>query len=207
MNRLWNQLWNRLWNQLWNRLWNQLWNRLCLDIFLCLWVRWKSFWRAQQAVIISGFPAVGKTSLAINAAGEPLPNGYLVVDLDSSCYSQLASGERNPSFPRNYMEAISERIFDKEILLVSTHESVRKHLASFGLWFMLVYPLRESKLNTLDLLEGRGDHYLALVVNREFNNFIGSLEGQGSCEHRQLREGEFLAHVVDDAVQCFVTRK
>jgi hypothetical protein len=41
----------------------------------------------------------------------------------------------------------------------------------------------------------------------EFDQFIGSLEEQGSRKHRQLREGEFLVQVVDDVIQYFETHK
>lgn len=150
---------------------------------------------------------MGKTCLATKAAaGEPLPcDGYAVTDLNSTPYSRLISGESNPDFPRNYLQALLERVFSskEEIVLVSTHEQIQKRLVLYGLWFVLVYPMRESKGNTVGLLEARNDHHLALLIDAEFDNFISQLEKQGKCEHLRLQDGEFLEHRVGDIVRRF----
>ncbi|KAI1181354.1 hypothetical protein F5B17DRAFT_453377 [Nemania serpens] len=95
----------------------------------------------QQAIIISGFTCVGKSTLAQNSSLE----GYSVVDLDSSKFSHLANKQKNPNFKQHYRDAILQAAGSKAIILISTHSEIRDELQSLGVHFSLVMPRRHLK--------------------------------------------------------------
>src|SRR5689334_21983108 len=95
----------------------------------------------KRAVIVSGFPGIGKTSLFQN------PNDRNIVDSDSTPYSWKDAGkrERNPDWPANYIADLESKVVGKDAVLVSTHKEVRDALVATGLPFTLVYPSLEMK--------------------------------------------------------------
>ena len=54
--------------------------------------------------VISGFPGIGKSYLFNNG------KNILIIDSDSSNFSWLEPGVRNPEFPHNYMKHIKIRL-------------------------------------------------------------------------------------------------
>lgn len=92
--------------------------------------------------IISAFPGCGKSHFFNN-------NKQICLDSDSSNFSWILSSsgvkERNPAFPRNYIEHIKENIGKYEYIFISSHEEVRNALLNECLFFYLVYPSYEMK--------------------------------------------------------------
>jgi predicted nucleotidyltransferase len=77
--------------------------------------------------IISAFPGTGKTYFYNK-------NKETTMDSDSSQFSGVKdqngnnTKERNPNFPKNYIEHIKENIGKYEFILVSSHKEVRNAL-------------------------------------------------------------------------------
>lgn len=94
--------------------------------------------------IICGFSGVGKST------AEQKHNN--VVDFESSAYSHNFDGnylksEKNPNFPRNYIDALCEAIdSDKgDVFLISCHEEVRQELKERGLDYIIVMPTDDQE--------------------------------------------------------------
>lgn len=84
--------------------------------------------------IISAFPGVGKSYFHKE-------NPETCLDSDSSNFSWIeGTKERNPDFPRNYIEHIKNNIGKYDFILVSSHKEVRKELAKNNLFYYLIYP-------------------------------------------------------------------
>ena len=76
--------------------------------------------------ILSCFPGIGKTYLFNNQE----KYGLRILDSDSSNFSWIEKGKRNPAFPQNYIEHIKENMFKVDVILVSTHKEVREALVA-----------------------------------------------------------------------------
>ncbi len=101
----------------------------------------------NRALVISGFPGVGKTSLE---------HYERIVDLESSGFHWFETpGEfvptvrhLHPEWPRNYVNKIDELSQDyMKIILISTHAEVRKLLQKQKIPYIIVcpYPTLECK--------------------------------------------------------------
>jgi len=87
-----------------------------------------------MTLVVSGFPGVGKTHYFLTESS------HTIVDSDSSSYSWLRPGVRNPGFPRNYIDQIKSLLGKCDVILVSSHKDVRDALVDQGILFTLVYP-------------------------------------------------------------------
>lgn len=94
---------------------------------------------SKKAMIICGFPGVGKTSVANNRKN--------ILDAESSAFSwnwnpeePQKGRERNPEFPHNYIRFIKENMEKYDVILVSTHKAVRDALIYEGISFISVIP-------------------------------------------------------------------
>jgi hypothetical protein len=92
----------------------------------------------KDKYIICGFSGVGKST------AEQKHNN--VVDFESSAFSHFFDpqkmGEKNPEFPRNYIDALCELV-DKgkeSVYLLSCHEEVRNELKARGIDYIIVMP-------------------------------------------------------------------
>ena len=90
-------------------------------------------------MIISAFPCVGKTQSLTN-----FPE-FNILDSDSSLFSWIEPGVRNPNFPENYISNIKMHVDKADFILVSSHEIVRDALIKEEIPFSLVYPSRRLK--------------------------------------------------------------
>lgn len=83
-------------------------------------------------MIISGFPGIGKTYYANHFKN--------ALDLDSTPFSKLENGEKNPEFPNNYINKIKEVKDKYDIIFVSSHNETRLALANANLEYIVIYP-------------------------------------------------------------------
>lgn len=96
----------------------------------------------KNTVVISAFPACGKTYAYDNFQSSDL----VIADSDSSEFSWIKDSdgnntkERNPEFPKNYMEHIKSLVGEVDIIFVSSHKQVRKALVDEGISFITIYP-------------------------------------------------------------------
>lgn len=94
---------------------------------------------SRKAIVICGFPGVGKTSVANNRTN--------ILDAESSAFSwnwnpeNLEKGrERNPEFPHNYIRFIKENMDKYDVILTSSHQAVRDSLKAEGIQYIIVAP-------------------------------------------------------------------
>lgn len=94
--------------------------------------------------IYSVFPACGKTWLYEHQEDY----GLKILDSDSSMFNWIricGMKERNPEFPKNYIEHIKRNIGKADVIFVSSHASVREALDAEGIDFTIVYPESRCK--------------------------------------------------------------
>lgn len=150
----------------------------------------------MKAIVISGFPGVGKTYYY----DEAMNVGANVLDSDSSSFSWITIGgekTRNPEFPKNYMHYVKEQLTHVKLILVSSHREVRKALFDQGIHFMLVYPDISLKDEYLQKFKDRGNsHSFITFISENWESFIKDIEAQKGCDLIKLKSGQFLTSVL-----------
>jgi hypothetical protein len=141
-----------------------------------------------KPIIIAGFPGVGKSELFRKYGEEK------IADSDSSKFSWLEPGVRNPDFPNNYIEHIKSLIGVKEIICVSTHDVVRKALKDNNIEYILIYPKKECKQTYLENYKNRGnDDNFIKMMNNNWDKFIDGLDSDDGAKHKlTLNDGIYL---------------
>lgn len=127
--------------------------------------------------IISGFPAVGKSQFVKDH------QDLLVLDSDSSKFSWVKDSEgnntkvRDPEFPQCYIDHIKESIGNVDIILVSSHDVVRKALKDNNIKYYLVYPSRTLKEEYMNRYIKRGNGYSFIkFIESNWDKFIDDIE-------------------------------
>ncbi len=125
----------------------------------------------MNTTIISAFPGMGKTYFYNNA------NGITIADSDSSKYSWIyhedGTKERNPEFPKNYIEHIKSLIGKVEYIFVSTHEEVRNALFDNKIPFIVVYPDTCLKSEFIERYKNRGsDEAFVKLMDEKFEEWV-----------------------------------
>jgi len=137
--------------------------------------------------VISGFPGIGKTYYKENS-------NINVLDSDSSKFSWIEKGVRNPEFPKNYIDHIKDSMYKFDMVLVSTHKIVRDALVDNNIKFLLVYPDISLKEEYIERFRKRGneDSFIKLFEDN-WDKFIGEMDNQKGCESVKLSSGKFLS--------------
>lgn len=137
----------------------------------------------KQTQIIAGFPGIGKSYFHKNTT-------LKVLDSDSSTFDKT-------HFPQNYIDHIKENLGKVDIILVSTHEEVRKALVKNDLFFTLVYPSMNQKDDYKQRYIHRGspDTFIQLL-NNNWNNWIIDCFRQKNCVHVLLSDLMTLSDVI-----------
>jgi len=152
----------------------------------------------KNTKIISGFPGVGKSYMFNN-------NSKLtILDSDSSNFSWVKddkgnnTSERNPNFPSNYVQHIKENIGKVDIIMVSSHDIVRKSLQDANINYTIVYPDISLKDEYIQRYKDRGSNEgFVTMINKNWSNFIVETEKETFPKKIVLCEGEFLADVIN----------
>jgi hypothetical protein len=144
-----------------------------------------------QALIIAGFPGIGKSWFFTNHDSK-----LSVKDSDSSNFSWIKPGVRHPNFPNNYIDYI-KRIRDQfDIILVSTHEVVRKALDDNNIEYILIYPDRSLKQEYIDRYTERGSPQAFIeLLDKQWDTWIDQMEEADKIK-RVLAKDEYLADVI-----------
>jgi len=141
--------------------------------------------------VISGFPGIGKTYYKQNS-------NLNVLDSDSSKFSWIDKGFRNPDFPHNYIEHIKENLNKIDVILVSSHKLVRDALVNNNIYFVLIFPERNLKEEYIKRFEGRGsDKGFINMIRNNWNSFMDEMENQKRCRLIKLKSGEFLGNYLE----------
>ena len=112
----------------------------------------------KATIIISAFPACGKSYMYNNYNGKP----YSMLDSDSSKFSWIYENGvktdiRNPDFVTYYMNHIKENIGKVDVIFVSSHAEVRNALRENNLKYFMVYPSLDMKEEMLNRMRKRGN--------------------------------------------------
>ena len=111
-----------------------------------------------KTMVIAAIPGCGKSYTTTNEA-EKFQG---VLDSDSSQFSWIKdsngknTNERNPNFPKNYIEHIKSQLGKVEVIFVSSHKEVRKALEQEGIEYFLVYPNIFQKKEYIQRYQKRG---------------------------------------------------
>lgn len=149
----------------------------------------------KKAIVICGFPGVGKTCVANNRTN--------ILDAESSAFSwiwnpeNLEKGrERNPEFPTNYIRYIKENMEQYDVILVSSHQDVRDALKAEGIGYIIVCPYFSNRNEYLIRYLQRGSSIEFIEqLNRNWNTFIEDLVNDGS-PIIWLEDGKYLKDVL-----------
>lgn len=138
-------------------------------------------------LIVSAFPGTGKSHLFNNTK-------LNILDSDSSKFDKS-------KFPENYIKHIKENIGKVDVILVSSHEEVRNALVKNNIKFLLVYPNKSLKSEYVKRYVERGSNEKFIEkISDNWNDWIGELEGQDSCEKIVLNSNEFITDVVKNII-------
>lgn len=137
----------------------------------------------KQTQIIAGFPGVGKSYFKNNS-------GLSVLDSDSSTFDKA-------HFPQNYIEHIKENIGKVDIILISTHELVRKALVENDLRFTLVYPtFNQIVAYKKRYIERGSPQKLIDIIVDNWDEWLDDLSLQTNCTHIVLPPRKTLSDFV-----------
>ena len=146
----------------------------------------------QVAVVVSGFPGVGKTTLFSKN------EGLVLLDSDSSKFSweDAANRVRHSEWPANYISHILENMNSADAIFVSSHQEVRDALVANDLAFVLVYPGLEMRDEYIQRYKDRGNKsFFVALLEENYEEWIQGLMEQQHCVHVVLKPGQYLSDV------------
>jgi hypothetical protein len=138
--------------------------------------------------VIAGFPGVGKSYFCAH-------NTYLnIIDSDSSLFSWISKGVRDPQFPDNYIEHIQKNIGEVDVIPVSSHKVVREALQEHKIAYTVVYPNLELKDEYIQRYRDRGnDENFIHMIEQNWDNFIKDIEAEAYPMKISLHAHEYLS--------------
>lgn len=158
-----------------------------------------------RALVISGFPGVGKTSLE---------RYERIVDLESSGFHWFwATGDPfskevptqpapkelrlHPMWPKNYVDKIDELSQDyTKIILISTHPVVLADLKERRIPYIIVCPTKDCKNEYMIRYLRRGsDWSFLLSMHQRFDEYLENLE-KDPAPKIYLARGQYLQDVL-----------
>jgi hypothetical protein len=148
----------------------------------------------RETFIICGFSGIGKTTAEQKNRG--------IVDFESSAFShKFENGffvERNELFPRNYVDALCERIDrgTETHFLVSCHKEVRDELKRRNLDYIIVLPTKEQKNEYMKrwLKRGSSTDFITAMCKR-WDDMIQSCE-EDDAPKIYLSSGEHISDLI-----------
>jgi hypothetical protein len=148
--------------------------------------------KQYKAKVISGFPGVGKSFLFNDKSD------FVVLDSDSSMFSWISEGVRNPDFPNNYMKHIEENLSEADYIFVSSHDVVREALRNYHIAYTLVYPSIELKDEYIQRYKDRENNKKFIsFIDSNWENFINDIEKEWFPRKIKLKSGQYLSDVVE----------
>jgi len=156
----------------------------------------------KKTIVISAFPGCGKSHFFRENKDK------IILDSDSSLFSWVEKGVRNPDFPNNYITHIKKNIGKADIILVSSHKVVRDALVENGIDFILVYPSRSIKNSYIQRYIDRGsdENFIKLLINK-WDEFLDELENQKHCRKIELQKGQYLSDVIENINEKYRIKK
>lgn len=156
-----------------------------------------------NTIIISGFPGVGKSYFV------KTHQDILVLDSRSSELSWLKDEQgkntilKNPQFPQQYIDHIKENLGSFDIILVSSHDTIRKALEDNNIEYFLAYPNKALKDEYMNRYIHRGNDYNFIkVVETNWDKWISDIEKEKFPFLIQLGCRQYLSDLFEDTPIC-----
>ena len=151
------------------------------------------------AVVISGFPGIGKSYAQQNFTKN---KSGIFLDSDSSNFSWVINTDgtkvRNSDFPKNYIEHIQENMNTADIICVSAHKPVLDALNEYKIPHVLVYPAYELKDEYLERYKKRGSSAEFIKsMSENWQLYIRRMVNDICPNKIQLSAGQYLKDVMD----------
>jgi len=157
----------------------------------------------KNTIIISGFPGVGKSYLTEMYKGTDI----IVQDSDSSNFSWLEPGVRNPDFPNNYITHIKSLIGKVDYILISSHENVRNGLAKEGITYALIYPSPRLKDVYIQRYKQRNSSEAFINnIDKTFYDFVEQCNSDIYAKRFMFVQDQYLSDVIDNIRKIFEER-
>ena len=143
----------------------------------------------QKAVIISGFPGIGKTHAYEHLK---LMSDGIVMDSDSSKFDKS-------KFPDNYIEHIKAHYDKVSFMFVSSHKEVRDAMKEAGINFIVVYPNKSLKEEYLKRYKERGNAQAFIdLLDKMWDTWIDEIEGDNDLiTYALVREDVYLLDIIE----------
>lgn len=139
----------------------------------------------MNTLIISAFPACGKTRFFVDNQHD-----IKILDSDSSTFDKT-------DFPANYIDHIKSNIGKVDIIMISSHEDVRKELSKNEIIFTLIYPMKDCRDEWRSRMMKRGSSFESTeMIQDNWVLFLDSCNSQKGCIHLILNKGQFLSSVI-----------
>lgn len=166
----------------------------------------------RRALIIAGYPCIGKTSFCSNEELRESLNLGPVVDLDSRTYPR-------DGFPANYLEAIRREADadadatpggEARVVLVSTFPGVATQLAREGYYVAQVYPrgsaeCRREWLGRLERREQGGrESRLYGLVSENWDAWCEEMEQRDVSHSVPISATDYLSDVMQEIHEAFL---
>jgi hypothetical protein len=135
--------------------------------------------------VYAGFPGVGKSTVYEDRDAY----GVTILDSDSSTFDKT-------QFPGNYIQHIQEQTALGNLILCSSHDTVRAALVENNIPFHLVIPHSSCKMEYLQRYKDRGSPaaFINLMYDK-WDQFISSCLEQEGCTKTILQPGQFMCDV------------
>lgn len=156
----------------------------------------------NKTIIVSAFPGCGKSTFhksmlegnyKVNISPDKsITSDFCLFDSDSSNFNK-------DHFPENYithLKVLSNGTGCK-MILVSSHDIVRKEMFLEGIPYLLVYPSREIKEEYIQRYIDRGNNDLFInLLKEKWDDFIDSCEKDPTVYKLILKSGQYLTDVL-----------
>lgn len=142
--------------------------------------------------VISAFPATGKSWLT----KELNDKGLKVLDSDSSKFSWISVGKRNPDFPNNYIKHIKDNIGKVDYIFVSSHKEVRNAMNDNLISYLLAFPHESLIKEYVERFVSRGnDEKFIEFICQNWFAFINDLKDENCKQKIQMLQGQYLSDI------------
>lgn len=146
----------------------------------------------KNTKVVAGFPGIGKSTLFKENSD------LIILDSDSSEFSWKEKGVRHPDFPQNYIDHILDNMGQADIILVSSHDIVRKALKENKINYTLVYPALTCYSEYMDRYKKRGsDEKFIEFIGNNWADFIVDIANEKFPRLVRLEKGQFLKDVIN----------
>jgi len=138
----------------------------------------------RKTKIISAFSGCGKTYLSKTNYNK------IIYDLGCSRFEKL-------NFPQNYINEIKNMIGKVDILLVSTHKSLRDALTENNIPYTLVFPNEYLKNEYINRYQNRTTTKRVInMIDKNWDIWQNEMKNQIGCDKIILESGQFLSDVI-----------